>query len=415
MHRITGFLKNTVASVTALTVFLMFVFVGLLALVIDLGHIHAIKNELQNAADSGALAGARGLYPYDLGPDVTEEIIPDCNTAVQRAAEAVRSNWADKTPLDINENIDIQVGHWDLNSRVFTPEGGCPADRINAVRVLTRKDDAANLPVTMGFANFLGIAEVDVRAEAIGYITSAGGFTDIQCILPVAFDECADLTQCPTKTRYISNVTETAFWHSFGYQSGTDECQGGAQLIRNLLSHCTDNPNTNCPLAPEGGDYPFGEWIYPSVATGESEAVLHEVYDIFIQALTKYANQSPAERALNEQVHMIDQMQDDGTMRSVPAWRTAVLITEGCPDNYTHPQRFKDILCVNVTDVRAAGKMQQVTIDGEIYDYRFTTRDATVPGGGGYIDICVTDECAGSFPGGGPPSDVVSIRPKLVR
>jgi Flp pilus assembly protein TadG len=62
MHRITGFLKNTVASVTALTVFLMFVFVGLLALVIDLGHIHAIKNELQNAADSGALAGARGLY-----------------------------------------------------------------------------------------------------------------------------------------------------------------------------------------------------------------------------------------------------------------------------------------------------------------------------------------------------------------
>jgi hypothetical protein len=286
----------------------------------------------------------------------------------------------------------------------FHSPGGCPADRINAVRVLTRKDDAANLPVTMGFANFLGIADVDVRAEAIGYITSAGGFTDIQCILPVAFDECADLTQCPTKTRYISNVTETAFWHSFGYQSGTDECQGGAQLIRNLLSHCTDNPNTNCPLAPEGGDYPFGEWIYPSVATGESEAILKEVFDIFIQALTKYAGQSPAERALNDQVHMIDQMQDDGTSLSVPAWRTAVLITEGCPDNYTHPQRFKDILCVNVTDVRARGKRGSVTIDGTTFNYDFKDGDITDPQGEDTSMFVSQMSAQGAFPAGARPA-----------
>ena len=35
---------------------------GLLALAIDVNHLYVVKNELQNAADSGALAGAVALY-----------------------------------------------------------------------------------------------------------------------------------------------------------------------------------------------------------------------------------------------------------------------------------------------------------------------------------------------------------------
>ena len=40
------------------------VFFGFMALAIDTGHWFAVKNELRNAADSLALAGARAYYPY---------------------------------------------------------------------------------------------------------------------------------------------------------------------------------------------------------------------------------------------------------------------------------------------------------------------------------------------------------------
>ena len=39
------------------------VFMALLALVLDIGHLAAVRGELQNAADAGALAGARALLP----------------------------------------------------------------------------------------------------------------------------------------------------------------------------------------------------------------------------------------------------------------------------------------------------------------------------------------------------------------
>jgi Flp pilus assembly protein TadG len=43
----------------------LFMLVGFVALAIDVGHLYVARNELQNAADAGALAGARHLYLED--------------------------------------------------------------------------------------------------------------------------------------------------------------------------------------------------------------------------------------------------------------------------------------------------------------------------------------------------------------
>ena len=43
----------------------IFLFIFLAALAVDLGHLFVAHNELQNAADAGALAGARFLYSDD--------------------------------------------------------------------------------------------------------------------------------------------------------------------------------------------------------------------------------------------------------------------------------------------------------------------------------------------------------------
>ena len=54
--------KQERGAVLVLVGVLMFVLIGFAALAIDLGHLYVVRNELQNAADSGALAGAHNLY-----------------------------------------------------------------------------------------------------------------------------------------------------------------------------------------------------------------------------------------------------------------------------------------------------------------------------------------------------------------
>ncbi len=51
--------KGAVAVIVAVC---LVVFVGFTALAVDVGHLYVVRNELQNAADAGALAGARCLF-----------------------------------------------------------------------------------------------------------------------------------------------------------------------------------------------------------------------------------------------------------------------------------------------------------------------------------------------------------------
>ena len=52
----------------------MVVLIGCAALAIDLTHLYVARNELQNAADAGALAGARFLFVNDGTYDATSAI-----------------------------------------------------------------------------------------------------------------------------------------------------------------------------------------------------------------------------------------------------------------------------------------------------------------------------------------------------
>ena len=54
--------RGVIVIVVAL---LILVFVGAAALAIDVGHLFLVRNELQNSADAGCLAGARFLYGDD--------------------------------------------------------------------------------------------------------------------------------------------------------------------------------------------------------------------------------------------------------------------------------------------------------------------------------------------------------------
>ena len=75
---------------------------------VDLGHLFVAHNELQNAADAGALAGARFLYTNN-GHTINVN-------ANQVAFDAATANISESTSVEVNEPLtnydDVQRGHW---------------------------------------------------------------------------------------------------------------------------------------------------------------------------------------------------------------------------------------------------------------------------------------------------------------
>jgi Flp pilus assembly protein TadG len=88
-----------------LVALVILVLLGFAALAIDIGHLFAVRNELQNAADAGALAGARFLYNDDgtavntganqIGYDAATANVSDTGSGSEVAVEV---NWTAETP-----------------------------------------------------------------------------------------------------------------------------------------------------------------------------------------------------------------------------------------------------------------------------------------------------------------------------
>jgi hypothetical protein len=166
-----------VAVITAICLAFM---IGFVALVIDVGHLYGVRNELQNAADAAALAGARALFPAAGYPDtglipLTEP--PFCSLAVAKGRAAAADNQAGGVANLATTAGDVQTGTWDWNSKTFTPDAN-PSFNVNAVRAIIRRDAVANSPVASWFAFILGVDATPVDAQAVaavGYLEKTTG------------------------------------------------------------------------------------------------------------------------------------------------------------------------------------------------------------------------------------------------
>lgn len=78
--------KGQSGAVIATTAICLMMFLGLLGLVLDLGHLYLVRSELQRAADASALAGARALFLPPLSAP------PQCSQAQTRALEMAQAN-----------------------------------------------------------------------------------------------------------------------------------------------------------------------------------------------------------------------------------------------------------------------------------------------------------------------------------
>ncbi len=224
----------------------MIVLLGVAALAVDVGYAYVVRGELQNAADSAALAGAQVLYINN-------------GTAVNPGANAVASDYATRHQ---SENATVVVesvtrGHWSFGlgglARGFYENEGtlepvplwdvttealdANVNFINAVQVVTiRRADAAPF-----FASVLGRGAPFVRTTAVGYIGFAGTLEEGVADQPIAICEEAILSDgmytCSVGRMLNSDNNTDPYSGTGGWTNLTQPCSGAsnANEMRQLV------------------------------------------------------------------------------------------------------------------------------------------------------------------------------------
>jgi len=270
---------------------LILVFIGFAALAIDIGHLFVVRNELQNAADAGCLAGARFLYSDD-GMAVNEN-------SNQVAYQAAIANKSDQVPVDVHwsggNDGDVERGHWCFATRIFTPNASTEPvnlwdvsaeeldanpNFVNAIRVKTRRQDT---PSASFFARVFGYENFSLSTEAIAYVGFTGTLAPQEVNQPISVCKESLLVNgqytCSIGRMITNNQNvagqEAGGWTDFNQDSA---CLTGtnAETVRSLICG-GGNPEPiilGQPIATHGGYIEFAHGMLRDcwqIFTGETQ------------------------------------------------------------------------------------------------------------------------------------------------
>jgi hypothetical protein len=161
--------RDQSGSVIVIVAILLTVLLGFAALAVDIGRLMVAKNELQNAADAAALAGASHLYPQ-IPPSSPSP--PDWTTATTEATNSIGLNKSDRETLTSGT---VQAGYWDYAS---PPPG--PSYTLKGTGIPPGAQDFAAVQVTIPIAvqhwlaPIIGINTSNVSAMATAVMASPG-------------------------------------------------------------------------------------------------------------------------------------------------------------------------------------------------------------------------------------------------
>ena len=152
----------------------MTAFLSASMLAIDVGMLMTARNQAQNAADAGALAGATALL-YDnwndrspTGPAVTSAIAASTNNKVMAGIVSVN-------PEDVEFPLD-------------------PAGEPTRVKVTVRRTAARGNPVSTLIAKYFGTVSADIGATATAEVSQANAMT---CVKPFTIPDRWSERQTP--------------------------------------------------------------------------------------------------------------------------------------------------------------------------------------------------------------------------
>jgi hypothetical protein len=281
------------------------ILIGMVAMAFDVTRLAVAKNELQNAADAGALAAARVLY-NDEGTAVN----PGAN---QIGTAAATANMSENAAVEVNAG-DVQRGHWSFGMgalpRGFTPnpslspvslwevsteELDADPNFINAVQVTARREST---PIFSYFARIFGIDSWTMSATAVAYIGYSGTLDPGEADQPIAI--CRQALTNPEGEYTCSigrmlnsgpdpSTSNTAGWTNFSQPCDT----ANASEMRGLIC-AGGNPNPinyEEPIGAVGGvqDNVFRElrdcWIESAPSLNEDDGLPNQPWELMLPVI----------------------------------------------------------------------------------------------------------------------------------
>jgi Flp pilus assembly protein TadG len=187
---------TTVMVAVALTALLAFA-----SLALDVGMVWSARNQLQNGADSAALAGARNLIDSGGAVDVV---------ATQTGAQALAAENSALGVASISiDTSDIQLGQWNAISRTFNSSVDLSDPSVvNAVEVRARMDATSNGPVSAILSQFVGIDSYSLQATATAELGYAGSSLPGEVELPITID-CCQIAGASCSDDYCSTISSS--------------------------------------------------------------------------------------------------------------------------------------------------------------------------------------------------------------
>ena len=239
MEKRNGFAEIVIGergAVAVIVAILASVLLGFAAFAVDLPNLYVARNELQNAADAGALAGARYLY-IEGGTTVNAG-------ANEIASAAARANTSQKASVEIES---VERGNWSFETKTFTPDNSLPEVTtceeliINAVRVRVARSAT---PVASFFARIFGNDGFTVTASAIAWIGYAADLPPLDYDQPIAICEQSILNNGVYSCnigRMINSGSNTASSNTAAWTNFSQPCStaGGSDVPDIISTACS--------------------------------------------------------------------------------------------------------------------------------------------------------------------------------
>ena len=254
------FLRDESGGYTIWSLIWFSLYVAMGGLAVDVTDAYRNQTLLQATADASSLAAVMSL------PDQTDGVAQALAYAADNMNPAVNGN--------VLKASEVIFGNWDFDTRIFTPGTAAP----DAVRVITRRDEANNNPLATNFLRILSLWgipvdrwNISVEAVAVDFVSECrwGGlvaanrvrFTDGNDFFNDICIHGQNMTEDPGQNYAIEMANHNSFERRVCGADETGPC--GVQVSMPSYDYMDGSPNVydkNDGLADalaEGDVYPL--------------------------------------------------------------------------------------------------------------------------------------------------------------
>jgi Flp pilus assembly protein TadG len=266
------------AVIIVVAIAMLFFMIGFAALAVDVGYLYATKNELQNIADAGALAGAGklGQIYTTLTPEQQDTYDfanvgrPLIQTAAQEVVTGDQRNIAGGKDIIIDNENDVFINNINGAGTQFNTNNFTLPD---AVRVYAH----SNGPVSTFFGKIFGITGWAVSADATAALTTLDEIGPGKMNMPIGISEnWFEPPTCEDTIKFSPTTSSCAGWHNFfdaiNANAMSDKLLGF--ILDDPTIHDTDvtndqDPEGTCSVPPCGRSDPSWLDVYFDMNPGQ--------------------------------------------------------------------------------------------------------------------------------------------------